>query len=98
MRTDEPVSSDPNLRTCGNDMKPLLPGKWEWVHKVARTWRAETGKIRVVVCTHARCTGDDSSQTNSHGSGSLFFMDKNQGLVGVFKTFWRWTFTNTSAS
>lgn len=93
------MGGDPNLRTCGDHVKAFVPGEWEWVHEVARTWRAETGKIGVVVyIAYARCTGDDSDQTNSRGSGSLFFTDKDPSFVRVFQTFRHWTFTNASAS
>jgi hypothetical protein len=81
------MRGDPDFRTCSDNVKALLPGEWEWLNKLARTWWAETGKIRVILCiTRAGCTGDDGDETNTCNRhlGGLSFTDTNLVLVRVF--------------
>ena len=83
---------DSNLDTHSDDMKPILPGKREWLHESVGVRGAYTRKVEIFRGTHGWLEGKASG-----GHRDLILMNKKMSAVRIMLPCWSGTLMNVSA-
>lgn len=87
------MRGDSNLDTCSDNMKPVLPGKREWLHESVGIRGADAGEVDIFLRgAHGRLDGGASG-----GRRDLILTNKQTSAVGIVLPCRSGTLTNASA-